>query len=294
MELIRRNKKYILLGLLPALLIYTVFIIYPIVQSFHYGFYEWNGLSSPVFSGLANFIRILRDGVFWHAFLNNIFIVVASVFGQIPLGLILAVALSRKIRGAAFFRTIFFIPMILSTVVVGLLWSTVLNSQVGIVNTMLRALGLGGLAENWLGDPHLAMIMICLVLIWQCTGQYMIIFISALQNISEEILEAADIDGANERQKMTRIILPGIWGTVIACVVLCIAGSMRSFDLVFVLTSGGPAHATEVMATYMYNQTFTGYQYGYGSAISLVIFVLSFSFILASRVLMNLGEDKDN
>lgn len=287
MEIIRRNKKYIIIGLLPALLFYTVFVIYPIVRSFFYGFYDWNGLRQPVYIGLKNFKDILTDQVFWLSFKNNIFVVVASVFGQIPLGLIIAIVLNRKLKGAGFFRSAFFMPMILSTVVVGLLWSTILNSQVGILNHVLQSIGLEKLAKDWLGDPKYAMYTVSGVIIWQFIGLYMIIFLAALQNVPAEITEAADIDGAGEVRKLFSITLPMVWDTIVAAVVLCIAGSMRSFDLVFVLTGGGPAHSTELMATYMYNKTFSVYKYGYGSAVSLVIFVISFSFILFSRLLMN-------
>jgi raffinose/stachyose/melibiose transport system permease protein len=129
------------------------------------------------------------------------------------------------------------------------------------------------------------------VVIWQFIGLYMIIFLAALQNVPGEIMEAADIDGASEARKLFSITLPMMWDTIIAAVVLCIAGSMRSFDMVFVLTGGGPAHSTELMATYMYNKTFSVYKYGYGSAVSLVIFVISFSFILVSRLLMSKKKD---
>jgi raffinose/stachyose/melibiose transport system permease protein len=291
MEIIRRNKKYIIIGLLPALLFYTVFVLYPIVRSFFYGFYDWNGLSQPVYIGLKNFKEILSDQVFWLSFKNNIFIVVASIFGQIPLGLIIAIVLNRKLKGAGFFRSAFFMPMILSTVVVGLLWSTILNSQVGILNQVLQNIGLEKLAKDWLGDPKYAMYTVSGVVIWQFIGLYMIIFLAALQNVPGEIMEAADIDGASELRKLFSITLPMVWDTIIAAVVLCIAGSMRSFDLVFVLTGGGPAHSTELMATYMYNKTFSVYKYGYGSAVSLVIFVISFSFILFSRLLMSKKEN---
>jgi raffinose/stachyose/melibiose transport system permease protein len=291
MEIIRRNKKYIIIGLLPALLFYTVFVLYPIVRSFFYGFYDWNGLSQPVYIGLKNFKEILSDEVFWLSFKNNIFIVIASIFGQIPLGLIIAIVLNRKLKGAGFFRSAFFMPMILSTVVVGLLWSTILNSQVGILNQVLQSIGLENLAKDWLGDPKYAMYTVSGVVIWQFIGLYMIIFLAALQNVPGEIMEAADIDGASETRKLFSITLPMMWDTIIAAVVLCIAGSMRSFDLVFVLTGGGPAHSTELMATYMYNKTFSVYKYGYGSAVSLVIFVISFSFILVSRLLMSKKQD---
>ncbi|MBZ4644579.1 MAG: sugar transporter permease [Clostridia bacterium] len=286
MDIIRRNKKYIIIGLLPALLFYITFVVYPIFRSFFYGFYDWNGLSKPNYIGLQNFKEILTDKVFWLSFKNNIYVVVASVFGQVPIGLILAIILNQKLKGARFFRSAFFMPMILSTVVVGLLWSTILNSQVGILNIVLKKMGLGRLALDWLGNPDIAMYSVSAIIIWQFIGLYMIIFMAALQNIPEEVLESASIDGAGPVKKLFYIILPMLWDTVKTAVVLCIAGSMRSFDLVFVLTQGGPAHATELMATYMYNKTFSVYKYGYGSAVSLVIFIISFGFIVISQKLL--------
>jgi len=286
MDLIRKNKKYIIIGLLPALLFYLILVIYPIGRSFYYGFFDWNGLGDPNFIGLKNFTEILTDPVFFLSLKNTMFIVVASVFGQLPIGLIIAVILSKKMKGARFFRSAFFMPMIMSTVVVALLWSTILNSQVGIINTLLNNFGLQKFAHDWLGDPKYAMFTVSGVIIWQFVGFYMIIFLAALQNIPEEIMEAASIDGAGEVKKLFLITLPMMWDTIMAAVVLCIAGSMRSFDLVFVMTQGGPAHATEIMATYMYNKTFSIYRYGYGSAVSLTICLISLTFIIASRVIM--------
>lgn len=293
MYITRKSRNYIFIGLLPALLVYITVVIYPIFRSFFYGFYDWNGLSQPVYIGLQNFIDILTDKVFWLSFRNNIFIVLASVLGQIPIGLLLAILLNKKLKGAGFFRSVFFTPMLLSTVVIGLLWSTVLNSQVGILNTFLKAIGLGNLIQDWLGDPRIAIFTVSGVIIWQFFGLYMIIFLAALQNIPSDIMEAAEIDGANEVRKLFLVTIPMLWNSVMTAVVLCIAGSMRSFDLVFVMTQGGPAHATELMATYMYNKTFSVYKYGYGSAISLVIFVISFSLILASQRVMGKNRALD-
>ncbi len=285
MNAIKRNGKYILAGLAPALALYLLFVIFPIFRSFLFGFYKWNGLSAPVYIGVENFVRIFKDPVFWQSFRNNLFVVLASVLGQVPLGIIAAVALSGKMKGAAFFRTAFFVPMILSTVVVGLLWSTILNVQVGMLKSVFSSLGLGDIPD-FLGNPRIAIYTLCGVIVWQFAGLYMVIFLAALQNIPGELIEAADIDGAGTLVKFFRIRLPLLWDTVAAAVVLCISGSMRSFDLIYVMTQGGPAHATEVMATYMYNKTFTVYQYGYGSAVSLVIALISFTFIILSRALL--------
>jgi raffinose/stachyose/melibiose transport system permease protein len=180
MDFILKNIKYIVLGLLPALLFYAVFVVYPIFRSFLYGFYEWNGLSKPIFVSLKNLKNILADPIFWKSFRNNIYIVMVSVFGQIPIGLILAVILNRKMRGSRIFRLVLFMPMILSTVVVGLLWSTIFNSQVGILNFALKKIGFGTLAQNWLGDPRYAMPAVGFIVIWQFFGLYMIILLAAL------------------------------------------------------------------------------------------------------------------
>lgn len=287
METIRRNKKYIILGLLPAVLLYTVFVLYPIVRSFNYGFYNWNGLSNPKFIGLDNFKTIFTDDIFWLSFKNNIYVVLFSVFAQIPIGLILAFILSKKLKAVGFFQTALLIPMMLSSVVVGLLWSTFMNPQVGILNIILQKIGLSKLAVDWLGDPKYAMFSVCLVIVWQFFGYYMLIFLAAIQNIPEELMEAAEIDGASEVKKLTSITMPMLWPTIMTTVVLCISGSMRSFDLVYVMTQGGPANSTELMATYMYNKTFSVYKYGYGSAVSLVIFLISFSLILMSQKLLS-------
>lgn len=290
MELLFKNKKTIWIGLLPALGIFVIFVVIPIIRSFFYGYYAWNGLSAPQYIGLKNFVDILTDRIFWHSFKNNMIVVIASVFGQIPLGLIIAILLNKKLRSARFFRSVFFMPMILSTVVVGLLWSTILNAQIGIINGVLKNIGLSNLAMDWLGDPKISIYTICFVIVWQFFGLYMIIFLAALQNIPTEIFEAASVDGASERSKLFHITIPMIWDSIMSAVVLCIAGSMRTFDLVFVMTKGGPAHATELMATYMYNKTFEVYKYGYGSAVSLIIFIISFSFIIISRKLMSRAE----
>jgi raffinose/stachyose/melibiose transport system permease protein len=284
-SILQKNKKFIIISLSPALIVYALFVLYPIARSFLYGLYSWNGLSKPKYTGFENFYLILTDGIFWKSFRNNVFVVVASVLGQIPLGILAAVALSGKLKGRPFFRTAFFIPMILSTVVVGLLWNTILNSQIGLLRGMLLALGFTN-TPDLLGNPKTAIYALCGVIIWQFIGLYMVIFLAALQNIPADISEAADIDGAGEVTKFFRVRLPLLWNTIAAAMVLCISGSMRSFDLIYVMTEGGPAHATEVMATYMYNKTFAVNQYGYGSAVSLLIAVLSFTLIAISRSLL--------
>lgn len=286
MKLTGKSKWVILIGILPALLIYIVFSIVPILQAFYYSVMEWDGLTEMKYVGLDNFITILKDSVFWNSLKNNIYVVFASVFGQISIALFVAILLNRKIKGAKFFRTIGFMPVVLSTVVIGLMWNLIYDSKSGLLNGVLSIIGLEDLAQNWLGNPKIAMIAVCITIIWQFVGQYLIIFLAALQNVSAEVLEAAEIDGATEWTTTWKITIPMIWETIVVAVILCISGSLRTFDLIYVMTHGGPSHSTDVMALYMYDSTFQNLQYGYGSAVSVLIFVFSLGLIfLVTRVM---------
>lgn len=286
MHILQKNKLAILLGLIPALLIYLIFSIIPILISIYYSFMDWDGFSAMKFVGLQNFIDIAKDPVFWKSAKNNLFVVAASVFGQIPIALGLALLLNRKLKGAKIFRTIGFMPVVISTVVISLTWNMLLNSEFGFVNQLLKMIGLGSLAQNWLGDPKLSMISVCVTIIWQFVGLYLIIFLAALQNVPGEVLEAAQIDGASGWKRTVFITIPMIWDTIILAVILCISGSLRTFDLIYVMTNGGPAHSTEVMAIYMYEKTFSSMKYGYGSAVSLYIFAFSLLLIWISRLIL--------
>lgn len=285
------KKPWIIaIGVIPALTIYLFFNVIPIFISFYYSTMSWNGFSEMQFIGLANFKEVLQDSVFWDSVINNILVVLASVFGQIPIALALALLLNRKIKGAKFFRTIGFMPVVISTVVISITWRMIYNSEYGMINNLLEAVGLGFLQQNWLGDPTWAMIAVCITIIWQYVGLYFIIFLSALQTVPNEILEAAELDGASEWKKTIHVVLPSIWNIILISIVLCISGSLKTFDLIFVMTSGGPANATEVMATYMYDKTFEGLRYGYGSAISVLIFVFSITLILITTALLRRKE----
>lgn len=285
------KKPWIIaVGVIPALTIYLIFSVIPIFISFYYSTMSWNGFSEMQYIGLANFKEVLQDSVFWDSVINNILVVLASVFGQIPIALALALLLNRKIKGAKFFRTIGFMPVVISTVVISITWRMIYNSEYGMINNLLEAVGLGFLQQNWLGDPTWAMIAVCITIIWQYVGLYFIIFLSALQTVPNEILEAAELDGASEWKKTIHVVLPSIWNIILISIVLCISGSLKTFDLIFVMTSGGPANATEVMATYMYDKTFEGLRYGYGSAISVLIFVFSITLILITTALLRRKE----
>jgi len=290
MHILQKNKAAILIGLIPALLFYLVFSIIPIAISMYYSVMDWNGFGEMKFVGLQNFIDIAKDPIFWKSLKNNIYVVIASVFGQIPIALGLALLLNRKVKGAKIFRTIGFMPVVISTVVISLTWNMFYNSEIGFINRFLEVIGLGGLAQNWLGDPKWAMLSVSVTIIWQFVGLYFIIFLAALQNVPGEVLEAAEIDGASGWKRTLFITIPMIWDSIIIAVILCISGSLRTFDLIYVMTNGGPAHSTEVMAIYMYENTFSSMKYGYGSAVSLYIFVFSLLLIWISRLLLQRKE----
>ncbi len=284
-----RNKTIaITVGILPALIIYLIFAILPILQSFYYSLMEWDGFSAMQYVGLDNFKALFQDPLFWNSLKNNIYVVLASVLGQVPIALFIALLLNRKIKGLKLFRTIGFLPVVLSTVVISITWSLIYNSENGLINELLRTIGLDFLAQNWLGDSKWSMIAVLVTVIWQFVGLYLIIFLAALQNVPEEVLEAARIDGASEWKTTWSITIPMIWDTIIVAVILCISGSLKTFDLIYVMTNGGPAHSTDVMALYMFNETFNQLQYGYGSAVSVIIFF--FSLILIYTVTKLLGK----
>ena len=278
-----RTKRFIVIGLAPALILYTLFVFVPVIWSAYYGFFDWKGIGEARFIGLANYAEVLGDPVFWRSLKNNLIFVAASVFGQIPIALALAVVLHKNSFLQRFLRSAFFIPMVLSTVVIGMIWQYIYHPQIGILNELLDRLGLSSWKMQWLSDPNIAIFSMVPPLIWSFVGLYLIIFISALQNIPSEIHDAAKIDGASGATKLFRVTLPMIWGTLQVAIVLCISGSLKSFDLVYVMTKGGPAHATELLATYMYNSTFSVYRYGYGSAISTTIVLISLLFIGTSQ-----------
>ncbi|BFT69263.1 MULTISPECIES: carbohydrate ABC transporter permease [Paenibacillus] len=281
-----RIRGFITIGLLPALVLYLFFVIVPIFWSAYYGFFDWKGIGAAKFIGLDNYVEVFQDPIFWKSFKNNMLIVAASVFGQVPIALILALLLMKSTFFQRVIRASVFMPMVLSSVVVGIIWGYIYHPQIGILNFLLDGVGLDGWKKAWLSDPKVSMYALMVPIIWNYIGPYMIMFIAALQNISPEIEDAAQLDGVGPVRKLFAVTLPMIWDTVKVAVVLCISGSLKAFDLIYVMTGGGPAHSTELLASYMYNSTFNVYRFGFGSAISTAIIILSLILIVGSQRLM--------
>ncbi|ACL70063.1 carbohydrate ABC transporter permease [Halothermothrix orenii] len=287
-HIFKHKNKYIFLGITPALIVYFLFVLVPIIISFYYSFIEWNGFSPDLkFVALDNFIDMFQNSIFWISLKNNIVVILASVFGQVPLGLLLALLVNQKIKGSHFFRTVIFLPVVISAVIISLIWSMVYNYQFGLINKFLRIVGLNSWAQNWLGDPNLAMYSVAITVIWQFIGLYFVIFLAALQNVPKEILEAAEIDGAHGLKRTFHIIIPIIWDTILASIVLCISGSLKIFGLIYVMTNGGPAHSTEVLALHLYEKSFSSLRYGYGSAVSVFVVIFGLFLVITIKKLFN-------
>lgn len=264
--------------LLPALAVYAAFVLVPIVTSFFFSTLDWQGVGKQyTFVGLRNFRELLGDPVFWKSLRNNLTLVVASLGTQLPLGLGLALLLNTPIRGVRLFRTIYFLPLLMSTVAVGILWTSIYNPAFGVLNSLLAAVGLGHWQRGWLGEESTALWAVIATICWQFTPFYMILFRAALMNIPEELYEAARIDGCAGWQLFRYITVPLLRGTIRTAALLSLIGSLKYFDLVFIMTGGGPNHATELMATYMYSQAFWRFRMGYASAIAVMLFLIAFT-----------------
>jgi len=287
MSFTARTRGFIVAALLPAAVLYSFFVIIPLVWSAYYGFFDWKGMGEAKWLGFDNYAEVIRDPLFWHSFKNNMIIVAASILGQVPIAFALALVLRKNSWFRKFVRTAVFMPMVLSSVVVGMIWGYVYHPQIGILNFVLEQLGLGAWEREWLSDPKIAMYSLSVPIIWNYIGPFLIMFIAALQNIPDEINDAAKIDGARPARKLFSITVPMVWDTIKVVIVLCISGSLKEFDFIYVMTGGGPAHSTELMATYMYNSTFAVYRFGYGSALSTMIIILSLALVGISQFLMS-------
>ncbi|UAL54368.1 sugar ABC transporter permease [Bacillus sp. CMF21] len=261
------------LFLAPAIIIYVIYVLYPIFSTLLYSFYEWDGVGAGTYVGLQNYVNLLSDSIFWTSLTNNTWVVLTSVFVQIPLGLIMALMLLAPIRGIRLFSGVYFFPFLISTVAVGLLWVLMLDPLNGIINQLVSFLGFENV--EWLSKSRTAMFAVLLVIVWQFSPFYMILFKAAIVGIPEELYEAAEIDGANAFTKFFRITFPLLMPTIISSSILAIVGSLKAFDIFYVMTGGGPNHGTELLGTYMFKQAFVNFNMGYASAIGFVMFFLA-------------------
>lgn len=284
---IKPKKSTIMLYLLVpvAMFVFTVFV--PLVTALVYSFFEWKGGPVKTFTGLSNYVTLFHDKTFWEAFGHNIYLVIACIIGQIGIAFILVMMINSKlVKLKGMHRTFGFFPSTISAVCIGLIWNMIYHNQYGVLNWFLKAIGREDLCKVWLNEPKLVMLLVSIPLIWQFIGYYMIIMLSAISSIDTEVFESAEIDGANGIQRALYITLPLIKNTMLVCITLCIAGNMKAFDNIFVMTKGGPGTASMVMAMYGYQVSFNQSNMGYGSCISVGIFVLSLIVIGGSQALI--------
>jgi raffinose/stachyose/melibiose transport system permease protein len=268
-------KPQYLLFLLPALGLYSLFFIYPFIQTLLSSFTRWNGITAPVYIGLANYTQLFHDSVLMSGVVRILIWAGLAVVIKVGLGLVFAAILRDRPWGYKFFTSVFFFPVVVSSSAMSLVFTLVYDNNIGIVNQALKAVGLGFLQQAWLSNPHTAFYAAIAVPIYQDIGFFMVIFLAALQGIPNEYYEAARLDGANPVQTFFRVTLPLSLGSLRVCVVLAVTTAFKTFDYIFLLTAGGPGNATQVPATWMYLETFQSFNYGYGAAIAILIFVLS-------------------
>ncbi|HMB24190.1 MAG: carbohydrate ABC transporter permease [Chloroflexota bacterium] len=284
----RRFQDSLLIGLFlaPALILFLLFVFYPIFRSLYFSMFDWNGLGPAVDNvGLQNFIKIMADKVFLKAIRNVLLIVVLSLAIQLPLALGMAVMVGRDLPGRGLFRTTFFMPYVLSEVNVAIMWMLLYhpNPDRGLLNAIV--VGLGGEPIKWLADPKIALLAVFVALTWKYFGYHMLLYLAGLQNIPLELEEASKIDGANAFQNFWYITLPLLSSTIKTSVYISVLGSLQQFILVQIMTRGGPVNASETLATYMYRFGFVRFQLGYGSAVALYMFLFCLIFSLIYQYL---------
>ena len=274
--------------LLPAAILYTGLVLLPVIQAIYYSFFRWNGLG-PLqnFIGLANYTRLLNDRVFIGALGHNLQLVALSIIIQLPLALGLALLVRGIVRGRAAFRTIFFMPFVFSEVVTGVIWNFIYRPDGGLINSLLQSIIPGFHETALLANPNTVLYALFGVITWKFFGYHMILYIAGLQNIPAELEEAAQIDGCGKLQTLRYITIPLLGSTIRLTIYLSVLGSLQFFDLIWVMTTGGPVNASDTMATYLYKFGFQRFQLGYGSAIAVIIFLICFSFsLIYQRVAM--------
>jgi raffinose/stachyose/melibiose transport system permease protein len=279
----RLLSKWLIISicLLPALVIFSVFVLLPVVEAAFYSLYNWNGLG-PLqnFTGLQNYVELLEDPVFLNAVKTNLLIALLSLVFQLPLALFLALLVKQRGAGSTFFRTVFFLPYILSEVVAGLIWAFIYDPSIGPLDAFFKLINPSGTPPAFLADTHTVLLAVFVVMLWKYFGFHLVLYLAGLQNIPQELPEAARTDGANRWQVTRYITLPMLSSTIRLTVFLSILGSLQYFDLIFVMTDGGPVHATETMATYLIHKGFQSFLLGYGSAVGVVMFIFCFGFAL--------------
>lgn len=284
----KKDKAWGYVMLLPAIIIFLGFMVYPLIYGFYISLNQWDGFGPMKFIGFQNYVDIFKDKLFITSLTHNLEYAVVTTVGKIVLSLLLASLLNSKIKGITVFRTIYFIPVVISFIAIGLMFQLMLDPNVGLVNGLLMKMGIINAPIQFLADTKLALPTIMAIDIWKWVGYQTVIFLAGLQTISPDLYEAADIDGANSWKKFIFVTVPQLRSVMVINVTLCVMGGFSVFDLPFVMTngSGGPLNSTHVLMTYMYKITFGGSNsnMGFGSAVAfIVLFIVLIVSIIQSK-----------
>ena len=278
----RAQARLGILLTLPVAALVVVFFIFPMISALYFSVVDFDGIDpSPEFIGLANVVEMFTDPETWHALGNNFIWIIVGTAAPMIIGLLVSVLVWTVGRGAALYRLAFFLPFVLPGVAIGIVWVWIYDPINGWLNRSLEAVGLGSLARGWLGDPDLALYAVLVTAIWAYSGFVIIIFLSALRNVDIELVDASRIDGANASQRLWFILIPQIMPVFLMALTLTLVGGFSVFDIIFIMTGGGPADATNVLGTYSYTQAFQLSRIGYGTTLALLITVLSIPFAVA-------------
>jgi raffinose/stachyose/melibiose transport system permease protein len=272
---VRPNRAwtpYLLIA--PAFAVFAFVVLIPALANTALSFVQWSGTDTIQFVGLDNFTRAFRDDIYLMAYRNTFVYIVLTLILEVLVGLLLAGFVTVGSRRTAFYRVAFFVPVTLPMLVIAVLWGFVYSDDIGLINGALRGVDLDGLTRVWLGDPRTALLAISLVSGWIYAGFYMAIFFAALQRIPRHVIEAATLDGASESQIFFRIKVPMIRPMIEVAILLCVTGAFQSFDLFYVMTNGGPDHATEIITTYLVEVVFRYRDLGYGAALATIMTVV--------------------
>ena len=284
MKLTRSDKGPLIAFMAPALVVMVLFFVIPVIYVVAVSFLKWNGISDPAFNNVKNFSLLLKDKSFSRSVINNVIWALVAGFIQVPLAMVMAIILSRKPKGWKFFRTVYFFPQVISGIALATLWRAIYNAEHGMLNGLLRAIGLGGLAKDWLGTIQTAFPAVLIYWVFY-VGYYMVIMMADITTIDTSYYEAATIDGATDFQQAIYITIPLIKKTsLLTCVTLASVMGLRQFEQVYMLTNGQPANTTSTIVLYMYKKMQNA-NYGIASASAVILIIVGVIFIVCIRKL---------
>ncbi|KIL41336.1 ABC transporter permease [Gordoniibacillus kamchatkensis] len=285
----RNLKTFLWTCTLPALVLFLVFDLYPFVRAILMSFYSWSGVSDvKTFIGFDNYRTLLHDPIVWKSFKNNLFFLLVVPVVTMGLAMLFAVMLMRsKLKERLFYRTTFFFPNVLALVVISILWSFIFHPTFGILNSMLKGIGLSGLTHAWLGESGTVLWALAAPMVWQAVGYYMVIYMAAIEGIPPDMYEVAHLEGASQFKQFQLITLPLIWSVLRITVVFFLIGVFNfTFVFVRIMSDGGPDHASEVLMTYLYGQAFSNGNFGYAMAIGVFMLLITVVLTFLSEAFM--------